>query len=124
MPPLTRCVTLGKWLCFSVPRCSRLHNGLLPEVDKGIRVAFRTVSDFWLGLSEGQQLVCFSLSCGDGGHREGTHISKVAQLILTTRQHVQQVRWGPHGRRKMEPRARAWQSSIWWKGLSSRQETA
>lgn len=41
--------------------------------------------DFWLGLREGQQFVCVSLPCREGGHREGMHISKVAQLVLTTR---------------------------------------
>lgn len=45
---------------------------------------FRTVPDFWSGLKEGQQFMCISLR---GGHREGMHILKGAQLVLTPGQH-------------------------------------
>lgn len=41
--------------------------------------------DFSLGLREGQQFMCVSLPCREGGQREGMHISKVVQLVLITR---------------------------------------
>lgn len=62
--------------------------------------------DFRLGLREGQQTLCFSLPCREGEPREGTHISKVAQLVLATRQHFQQVPRGPHGKGESRLRVR------------------
>lgn len=51
---------------------------------------FRTVPGFWSGFSKGPHC-CASPCLGETGRREGAHISKVAQMVLATRWHFQQV---------------------------------